>query len=110
MRLISLPSNYNGSESHWGESVRRHGLKHIVTIDPDSLLDQILEVFVEYNNWLSFRQLASRLTGDQSNENLIAGVVRRHGRVFIVNDGCRCKLREDADAFESPASMKNYTH
>jgi hypothetical protein len=89
------------------ESVRRHGLKHTVTIDPDSLLDQILEVFVEYNDWLTFRQLASRLTGDQSNADLIAGVVHRHSRVLIVNDGCRCKLREDADAFESPALTKN---
>jgi hypothetical protein len=82
--------------------VRRHGLKHTVTIDPDSLLDQILEVFVEYNNWLTFRELASRLTGDQSNKDLIAGVVHRHSRVFIVNGGCMCKLREDADALELP--------
>ena len=75
-----------------------------MTIDPDRLLDQILEVFVEYNNWLTFRQLASRLTGDESNEDLIAGVVHRHSRVFIVNDDCRCMLRtvEDADAFELP--------
>jgi len=79
-------------------------IEHIVKIDPDHLLDQILEVFVEYNNWLTFRQLASRLTGDQSNEDLIAGVVRRHSRVFIVDDGCRCKLRavEDGDAFVLP--------
>jgi hypothetical protein len=77
-------------------------IEHTVTIDPDRLLDQILEVFVEYNNWLTFRELASRLTGDQSNKDLIAGVVHRHSRVFIVNDGCRCKLREDADAFELP--------
>ena len=79
-------------------------IEHTVTIDPDRLLDQILEVFVEYNNWLTFRQLASRLTGDQSNEDLIAGVVRRHNRVFVVNDGCRCKLRavEDGDVFELP--------
>ena len=82
--------------------MRRHGLKHTVTIDPDSLVDQILEVFVEYNNWLTFRELASRLTGDQSNKDLIAGVVHRHSRVFIVNDGCRCKLREDAEPFEPP--------
>ena len=79
-------------------------IEHTVTIDPDRLLDQILEVFVEYNNWLTFRELASRLTGDQSNGDLIAGVVRRHSRVLIVNDGCRCKLRavEDGDAFELP--------
>jgi hypothetical protein len=88
--------------------VRRIGatmsIEHTVTIDPDRLLDQILEVFIEYNNWLTFRQLASRLTGDQSNEDLIAGVVRRHSRVLIVNDGCRCKLRavEDGDAVEFP--------
>jgi len=79
-------------------------IEHTVTIDPDRRLDQILEVFVEYNNWLTFRQLASRLTRDQSNEDLIAGVVHRHSRVFIANDGCRCKLRavEDGDAFELP--------
>jgi len=71
--------------------------EHNVTIDPDRLLDQILEVFVEYNNWLTFRQLASRLTGDQSNEHLIAAVVRRHNRVFIVNEGCGCKLRAVED-------------
>jgi hypothetical protein len=79
-------------------------IEHTVTIDPDHLLDQILEVFVDYNNWLTFRQLASRLTGDRSNEDLIAGVVHRHSRVLIVKDGCRCKLRaaEDGDAFELP--------
>ena len=79
---------------------RQEGLKHTVTIDPDRLLDQILEVFVECNTWLSFRELASRLTGDRSNEDLIAGVVHRHRRVFIVNDSHWCKLRaiEDGDA------------
>jgi hypothetical protein len=79
---------------------RQEGLKHTVTIDPDRLLDQILGVFVEYNTWLSFRELASRLTGDRSNEDLIAGVVHRHSRVFIVNDSHWCKLRaiEDGDA------------
>lgn len=72
-----------------------------MTIDPDRLLDQILEVFVEYNTWVTFQQLASRLTGDESNADQIARVVRRHGRVFIVNDGHWCKLRtiEDGDAF-----------
>lgn len=67
-------------------------------VDPDLILDQILEVFVDYNNWLTFRQLAHRLTGDPSNEFLIAQVVHQHGRVFIVNDGCRCKLRTCEDA------------
>ena len=47
-------------------------------VDPDLILDQILEVFVDYNNWLTFRQLAQRLTGDPSNESLIAEVVRQH--------------------------------
>src|SRR5262252_2824977 len=79
-RLISstdsLTSNYNSGETQRGESARQQGWKHTVSIDPDRLLDQILEVFVEYNNWLTFRQLASRLTGDQSNEHLIAAVVR----------------------------------
>jgi hypothetical protein len=66
-------------------------------IDSDLILDQILEVFVDYNNWLTFRQLAQRLTGDPSNESLIAQIVQQHARVFIVNDGCRCKLRSAED-------------
>ena len=71
---ISLTSNYNRNEPELGESPRQEGLKHTMTIDPDRLLDQILEVFVDYNTWLTFRQLASRLTGDESNEDQIAGV------------------------------------
>jgi hypothetical protein len=67
-------------------------------VDPDIVLDQILEVFVDYNNWLTFRQLAQRLTGDPSKEHLIAEVVRQHDGVFIVSDGCRCKLRTVEDA------------
>jgi len=67
-------------------------------VNPNLILDQILEVFVDYNNWLTFRQLAQRLTGDPSNEHLIAEVVRQHGSVFIVNEGCRCKLRTLDDA------------
>ena len=67
-------------------------------MDPDRILDEILEVFVDYNNWLSFRQLSQRVTGDESNEHLIARVVREHGGVFIVSDGCRCKLRTVEDA------------
>ena len=63
--------------------------------DPDRILDQILEIFVDYDNWLTFRQLACRLTGDPSNEHVIAEVVHRHSRVFVVNDGCRCKLRTE---------------
>lgn len=63
--------------------------------DPDRSLDQILEIFVEYDNWLTFRQLACRLTGDPSNEHVIADVVHRHSGVFVVNDGCRCKLRTE---------------
>ena len=66
--------------------------------DSDLILDQILEVFVDYNNWLTFRQLAQRLTGDPSNEHLIARVVQQHGSVFLVQDGCRCKLRTVEDA------------
>ena len=64
-----------------------------VTVNPDRILDAILEIFVEYDNWLTFRQLANRLTGDLSNEQLIAGIVDRHGGVLVVADGCRCKLR-----------------
>jgi hypothetical protein len=63
--------------------------------DPDRILDQILESFVEYDNWLTFRQLSYRITGDPSNQHLIAAVVHRHSRVFVVNDGCRCKLRTE---------------
>ena len=66
-----------------------------VTFDPDRILDAILEIFIEYDNWLTFRQLATRLTGDPSNEQLIAGIVHRHNRVFVVTDGCSCKLRTD---------------
>jgi len=67
-------------------------------VDPDPILDQILEIFVDYNNWLTFRQLAQRLTGDPSNEHMIAEVVREHDSVFIVEDSCRCKLRTIEDA------------
>ena len=67
-------------------------------VDPDLILDQILEIFVDYNNWLTFRQLAERLTGDPTNESLIAKVVHQHEGVFIVSDGCRCKLRTVEDA------------
>ena len=63
--------------------------------DPDRILDQILETFVEYDNWLTFRQLAYRVTGDPSNQHIIAEVVHRHSRVFVVNDGCWCKLRAE---------------
>jgi hypothetical protein len=63
--------------------------------DPDRILDQILETFIEYDNWLTFRQLAYRVTGDPLNQHVIAEVVNRHSRVFVVNDGCRCKLRTE---------------
>jgi hypothetical protein len=63
--------------------------------DPDRIIDQILEIFVEYDNWLTFRQLANRVTGDPSNHHVIAEVVHRHSRVFVVSDGCRCKLRTE---------------
>jgi hypothetical protein len=64
-----------------------------VTFNPDRILDAILETLIEYDTWLTFRQLANRLTGDPSNEQLIAGIVDRHGGVLVVTDGCRCKLR-----------------
>lgn len=77
-----------------------------LTFNPDRILDAMLETFIEYDNWLTFRQLANRLTGDSSNEELIAGIVDRHGRVLVVSDGCRCKLRtgfiEDAAGMASP--------
>jgi hypothetical protein len=63
--------------------------------DSDRILDQILETFVEYDNWLTFQQLAYRITGDPSNQHVIAEVVHQHNQVFIVNDGCRCKLRTE---------------
>jgi hypothetical protein len=75
-------------------------------LEPHRILDQILEIFVEYDTWLTFRQLAYRVTGDPSNKQLIAEVVHRHSRVFVVNDGCRCKLRteliEDAEKIPPP--------
>ena len=63
-------------------------------LDADHILDQLLEVFIEYDNWLTFRQLAYRVTGDPSNQHEIAAVVYRHSRVFVVTDG-RCKLRTE---------------
>ncbi|HTT21145.1 MAG TPA: hypothetical protein VMG82_19600 [Candidatus Sulfotelmatobacter sp.] len=63
--------------------------------NPDLILDQILEIFVEYDNWLTFRQLAYRLTGNPTNEHVVAEVIHRHNRVFVVTDGCRCKLRTE---------------
>ena len=66
-----------------------------VMFDPDRILDQILETFIEYDNWLTFRQLAYRVTGDPSNQHVIAEVVYRHSREFDMNDGCRCKLRTE---------------
>lgn len=65
------------------------------TLNPDRILDEMLETFVEHNNWLTFRELACRLTGDSSNEQLIGEIVHRHSRVFMVTDGSRCKLRTD---------------
>ncbi len=82
-----------------------------VTFDPDRILDLILETFVEYDNWLTFRQLANRLTEDPSNDQLIAGIVHRHSRVLVVTDGCRCKLRtgfiEDAAIASRQQSSKH---
>jgi hypothetical protein len=63
--------------------------------DTDRILDQILEIFIEYDNWLTFRQLAYRLTGEPSNEHVIAEVVHRHSGVLVLNDGCRCRLRTE---------------
>jgi hypothetical protein len=76
------------------ESPKRRGCVHVMS-DPDRILDQMLEIFVEYDNWLTFRQLANRVTGDPSNHHVIAEVVHRHSRVFVVSDGCRCKLRTE---------------
>ena len=82
-----------------------------LTINPDRILDLILETFVEYDNWLTFRQLANRLTGDPSNDQLIAGIVHRHGRVLVAADGSRCKLRtgsiEDAAIASRQQSSKH---
>ena len=61
--------------------------------NPDRILDLILETLVEYDNWLTFRQLANRLTGDHPNDELIAGIGHRHSGVLVITDGCRCKLR-----------------
>ena len=82
------------------------------TFNPDRILDAILETFVEYDNWLTFRQLAHRLTGDTSNEQLIAGIVDRHSGVLMVTDGCRCKLRtefiEDAAGISSRQQLSKH--
>ena len=67
-----------------------------MTLNPDRILDQMLETFVEYDDWLTFRQLAYRLTGDPSNEQIIAEIVHRHSRIFMVTDGYRCKLRSNS--------------
>src|SRR5215467_11559542 len=75
-----------------------------VTSNLDRTLDLIFEIFVEYDNWLTFRQLATRLTGDPSNEQLIARIVDRHSGVLVVADGCRCKLR--TGFIQDPASMR----
>jgi hypothetical protein len=77
-----------------------------VTFDPDRIVDRILEIFVaERNNWLTFRQLASRITGNPSDEPLIAGVVHRHDKVFVVHADCRCKLR--AEFIEASAGVEH---
>lgn len=82
-----------------------------VMFDPDRILDLILETFVDYDNWLTFRQLANRLTEDPSNDQLIAGIVQRHNGVFVVTGGCRCKLRtgfiEDAAIASGQQSSKH---
>jgi len=82
------------------------------TFNPDRILDAILETFVEYDNWLTLRQLANRPTGDPSNEQLIAGIVDRHSRVLVITDGCRCKLRtgfiEDAAAIASRQQLSKH--
>ena len=82
------------------------------TFNPDLILDAILETLVGYDNWLTFRELANRLTGDPSNEQLIAGIVDRHSRVLVVTDGCRCKLRtgfiEDAAAIASRQQLSRH--
>ncbi len=68
-----------------------------MAVDPDRILDQLLEVFVaEHNSWLTFRQLAFRITGDPSQDYLIAGVVEGHKKVFVVHSYCRSELRSDS--------------
>lgn len=67
-----------------------------MTFDPDRILNQLLEIFVaEHNNWLTFRQLAYRIFGHRSQDYLIAGVVNRNNKVFVVHGDCRCKLRSE---------------
>jgi very-short-patch-repair endonuclease len=79
-----------------------------VTFDPDRIVDRLLEVFVgEGNNWLTFRQLAHRITGDSSKEYMIAGVVHQYEKVFVIHNDRSCKLRaefiEGAAKVEPPA-------
>ena len=67
-----------------------------MTLDAGRILDQLLEIFVaERNSWLTFRQLAYRISGDGSQEYLIAGIVNSHDKVFVVHGDCRCKLRSE---------------
>lgn len=58
--------------------------------DPDRIVVQNLDIFIECDNWLTCRQFAYPVTGNPSSEHVI-----RRGRVFVVNDGCRCKLRAE---------------
>ncbi len=79
-----------------------------MTFDPDRIVDRILEIFVgEGNNWLTFRQLAHRITGDPSKEYVIAGVVHQYDKVFATHNDRSCKIRaefiEGAAKVEPPA-------
>ena len=80
-----------------------------MTFDPDRIVDRILEIFVgEGNNWLTFRQLADRITGNPSNDYLIAAVVHRYDKVFAIHNDRSCKIRseflEGAAKVETPAT------
>ena len=67
-----------------------------MTFDPDRIVDSVLEIFVgEGNNWLTFRQLAHRITGDPSNDYLIAAVVHQYDKVFAIHNDRSCKIRAE---------------
>jgi len=47
------------------------------------------------NNWLSFRQLALRVTGDVQDADLIAAIVESQPNLFCVHGDRRCKIRAE---------------
>src|SRR5208282_1076557 len=60
------------------------------------LVQQIRNVLMTAsNNWLSFRQLALRVTGDVQDADLIAAIVESQPNLFCVHGDRRCKIRAE---------------